>query len=93
MPASYKSQCSQAPASSVESFFEGRSAEHLGFDHWKLGRLGRSVKGLIDLVNEMKSRHVHFKSLTDSIDMQTPVGRFFFHVMASLAQMEQELIV
>ena len=33
------------------------------------------------------------KTLTDSIDTKTPVGRFFFHVMASLAQMEQELIV
>ena len=40
----------------------------------------------------MKGQHIHFKSLTDSIDTKTPVGRFFFHVMASLAQMEQELI-
>ena len=47
----------------------------------------------LDLVNEMKNQHVHFKTLTDSIDTKTPVGRFFFHVMASLAQMEQELIV
>src|ERR1700730_6507077 len=41
----------------------------------------------------MKNQHVHFKTLTDSIDTKTPVGRFFFHFMASLAQMEQELIV
>ena len=47
---------------------------------------------IIDLVNEMKNQHVHFKTMTDSIDTKTPVGRFFFHVMASLA-MEQELIV
>jgi DNA invertase Pin-like site-specific DNA recombinase len=40
----------------------------------------------------MKNQHVHFKTMTDSIDTKTPVGRFFFHVMASLA-MEQELIV
>jgi WD40 repeat protein len=59
----------------------------------KVVRHGRRVKGLLYLVNEMKSQHVHFKSLTDSIDTKTPVGRFFFHVMASLAQMEQELIV
>jgi hypothetical protein len=51
------------------------------------------VEGLLDLVNEMKNQHVHFKTLTDSIDTKTPVDRFFFHVMASLAQMEQELIV
>jgi DNA invertase Pin-like site-specific DNA recombinase len=40
----------------------------------------------------MKNQHVHFKTMPDSIDTKTPVGRFFFHVMASLA-MEQELIV
>lgn len=60
---------------------------------WKLDRLGRSVKQLVDLVEELHKRGVQFKSLTDAIDTGTPSGRFFFHVMASLAEMERELIV
>lgn len=60
---------------------------------WKLDRLGRSVKQLVDLVGELHKQGVQFRSLTDSIDTGTPSGRFFFHVMASLAEMERELTV
>lgn len=60
---------------------------------WKLDRLGRSVKNLVDLVGELSKQGIHFKSLTDSIDTTTASGRFFFHVMASLAEMERELMV
>jgi DNA invertase Pin-like site-specific DNA recombinase len=60
---------------------------------WKLDRLGRSVKNLISLISDLNSKDIHFKSITDSIDTSTPSGRFFFHVMASLSEMERELIV
>jgi DNA invertase Pin-like site-specific DNA recombinase len=60
---------------------------------WKLDRLGRSVKNLVNLVGELHKQGIQFKSLTDAIDTGTPSGRFFFHVMASLAEMERELTV
>lgn len=60
---------------------------------WKLDRLGRSVKHLVDLVGELHARDVQFRSLTDAIDTSTPSGRFFFHVMASLTEMKRELTV
>ena len=60
---------------------------------WRLDRLDRSVKHLVDLVGELQQQEVQFKSLTDLIDTGTASGRFFFHVMVSLAEMERELIV
>jgi DNA invertase Pin-like site-specific DNA recombinase len=58
----------------------------------KLDRLGRSVKGLVDLVGKLAEEGVQFHCLTDGIDPTTPHGRCFFHLMASLAPMERELI-
>ena len=54
--------------------------------------IGRTVKGLIDLVNQLHQKEIHFKSITDNVDTSSASGRFFFHVMASLSQMERELI-
>jgi DNA invertase Pin-like site-specific DNA recombinase len=59
---------------------------------WKLDRLGRSVKGLVEVVGALEQQGVQFRRLTAGIDTTTPHGRFLFHMMASLARMERELI-
>ena len=48
---------------------------------WKLDRLGRSLKDLIETLNLLKNRGVEFISLTESIDKATPGGKLIFHLM------------
>ncbi|WP_034256477.1 recombinase family protein [Adhaeribacter aquaticus] len=59
---------------------------------WKLDRLGRSLRDLIDLVADFKSRGVDFVSLQDGINTATSTGRFTFNIFASLAEFEREII-
>ena len=59
---------------------------------WKLDRLGRSLKHLIDLMNEFKAKEVEFISLNDNIDTTTIQGRLIFNLFASFAEFERELI-
>lgn len=60
---------------------------------WRLDRLGRSVCHLASLLEALNERQVTFRSLTESIDTQTPSGRMLYSIMASLAAYERELVV
>jgi DNA invertase Pin-like site-specific DNA recombinase len=59
---------------------------------WKLDRLGRSLRDLIDTINTLKERGIGFKSLQDAIDTTTAGGMLIFHVMGALAEFERALI-
>lgn len=58
---------------------------------WKLDRLGRTVRQLMDLMADLDARGVAFVSLTESLDTSTPQGRFLVAILAAMAQMEAEV--
>ena len=59
---------------------------------WRLDRLGRSMRHLLDLVEDLRQRGVGFKSLCESIDTTTPSGKLVFHIFTALAEFERVLI-
>lgn len=59
---------------------------------WKLDRLARSMKQLIETVESLEKKKIGFKSLTESIDTTTSTGRLIFHIFASLAEFERNII-
>ncbi len=59
----------------------------------KLDRLGRSLKKLLELIEGLKKRGVHFQSIDDGIDTSTSVGNFFFQVIGAFSELERNLIV
>ncbi len=59
---------------------------------WRLDRFGRSLRHLIDLMNDLDNRKIGFKSLVDTIDTTTPTGKFYFHITGAFAELERNLI-
>lgn len=60
---------------------------------WRLDRLGRNLRHLLELVEQLGQRDVGFRSLTESIDTTTPGGRLVFSIFGALAEFERGIIV
>jgi DNA invertase Pin-like site-specific DNA recombinase len=59
---------------------------------WRLDRLGRSLRHLIDTITALNERGIGFKSLTENIDTTTSGGKLVFHIFGALAEFEREII-
>jgi DNA invertase Pin-like site-specific DNA recombinase len=59
---------------------------------WKLDRLARSMRQLIETLEEVQARGIELRSLTESIDTATPGGRLVFHIFSALAEFERAII-
>jgi DNA invertase Pin-like site-specific DNA recombinase len=60
---------------------------------WRLDRLGRSVRELIDRVEQIKAAGCQFRSLTETIDTVSAGGKLMFHVFAAVAEFERNLLI
>ncbi len=83
----------------------GAQSNRVGLDHatkylrpgdtlvvWKLDRLGRSLKHLIDVINDFSKKGVFFKSLQENIDTSSSGGKLTFHLFGALAEFERDII-
>lgn len=59
---------------------------------WKLDRLARSLKDLVEIITDLNQREIGFKSLTEAIDTTSATGRLVFHIFGALAEFEHSLI-
>lgn len=59
---------------------------------WKLDRLARSLKDLVEIIHDLNQRGVGFRSVTESIDTTSTGGRLVFHIFGALAEFEHSLI-
>jgi DNA invertase Pin-like site-specific DNA recombinase len=83
----------------------GAKAERAGLDEaleyvregdtlvvWRLDRLGRSLKHLIETITELNNRKIGFKSIQENIDTTTSGGKLVFHIFGALAEFERDII-
>lgn len=59
---------------------------------WRLDRLGRSLKHLIETITNLNNRKIGFKSITENIDATTSGGKLIFHIFGALAEFERDII-
>jgi DNA invertase Pin-like site-specific DNA recombinase len=59
---------------------------------WRLDRFGRSLRDLIDTINNLQDKGIEFQSLQEKIDTKTSSGKLIFHIFASLAEFERNII-
>ena len=89
----------------IEDTASGGKAQRSGLDRvretlrqgdvlavWRLDRLGRSLRHLIDLMTELEGQGIGFQSVTEAIDTTTPGGKLVFHIFGALAEFERNLI-
>jgi DNA invertase Pin-like site-specific DNA recombinase len=60
---------------------------------WRLDRLGRSLRHLIELVTKLEEKGIHFRSLTETMDTTNSGGKLIFHIFAALAEFERNIII
>lgn len=93
--------CSRLFTDQASGALDERAELERLFDHarpgdtvvvWRLDRLGRSLRHLIDTVNALADRQIGFRSLTESIDTTTTGGKLVFRIFGALAEFERELI-
>jgi DNA invertase Pin-like site-specific DNA recombinase len=89
----------------IEDTISGKTESRSGLDRlkellregdvlvvWRLDRLGRSLKHLIELTAELEKRKIGFQSLQEAIDTTSPGGKLVFHIFGALAEFERNLI-
>ena len=89
----------------IEDIASGKTENRSGLDRtrellragdvlvvWRLDRLGRSLKNLIELLTELEKQEIGFHSLQESIDTTSPGGKLVFHIFGALAEFERNLI-